>query len=314
MRVRREEVQCVDRMHHSGVPASRAGEKRRVSAHETKPPAVRASDDVDRAERTQDPDVRRRGGGDRKNHRERDGQSLDGHVRSPSSIRLPGSPTASRKPYRSYYDYIALRYLNKRSADTPSGQQSIWRADRPAVVSAVPSSGALGNNCRMPSPAAMKNSTSRDELIEALMTASRAMVAIAGRSLADVDPDVTLPQSRALVVLASRGPQRIIDIAADLGVAPSTATRMCDRLVRKGLARRSRTAADRREVRLSLTPVGRDLVRNVTRRRRDELGGIVDAIPTDTHRHVAAALQALNDAAGEPPERDWWLGPLDPDA
>ncbi|HKE66333.1 MAG TPA: MarR family transcriptional regulator [Micromonosporaceae bacterium] len=166
----------------------------------------------------------------------------------------------------------------------------------------------------MPSPAAVKSSTSRDELIEALMTASRAMVAIAGRSLADVDPDVTLPQSRALVVLASRGPQRIIDIAADLGVAPSTATRMCDRLVRKGLARRSRTGTDRREVRLSLTPVGRDLVRNVTRRRRDELGGIVDAIPTDTHRHVAAALQALNDAAGELPERDWWLGPLDPDA
>lgn len=150
---------------------------------------------------------------------------------------------------------------------------------------------------------------SRERVIEALLTASRAMVAIAGRSLAEVDADVTLPQSRALVVLAARGPQRIVDIAAELGVAPSTATRMCDRLVRKNLARRYRTPADRREVRLSLTPAGRELVRDVTRRRRDELARIIDAIPAAAHGHVTAALQALNGAAGELPERDWWLGP-----
>jgi DNA-binding MarR family transcriptional regulator len=166
----------------------------------------------------------------------------------------------------------------------------------------------------MPPRTASKKAASRDELIEALITASRAMVAIASRSLAEVDTDVTLPQSRALVVLASRGPQRVIDIAADLGVAPSTATRMCDRLVRKGLARRSRASADRRAVRLSLTAAGRDVVREVTRRRREELSGIVDAIPAATHPHVATALQALNKAAGEPPERDWWLGPPETDA
>jgi DNA-binding MarR family transcriptional regulator len=172
---------------------------------------------------------------------------------------------------------------------------------------------ALGNNCGMPQRAPAQKPTSRADVIEALMTASRAMVAIAGRSLADVDPDVTLPQSRALVVLASRGPQRVIDIATDLGVAPSTATRMCDRLVRKGLVRRYRTAADRREVRLSLTPVGRDLVRDVTKRRRDELSQIADAIPANAYRHVAIALQALNSASGEPAERDWWLAPHDPE-
>jgi DNA-binding MarR family transcriptional regulator len=143
------------------------------------------------------------------------------------------------------------------------------------------------------------------------MTASRAMVGIAGRSLAEVDPDVTLPQSRALVVLASRGPQRVVDIATDLGVAPSTATRMCDRLVRKGLARRYRTAADRREVRMALTPIGRELVRDVTKRRRHELSEIVDAIPAETYEYVTAALQTLNKAAGEPAERDWWLAPHD---
>ena len=151
--------------------------------------------------------------------------------------------------------------------------------------------------------------SARDDVIEALLTASRTLVAIAGRSLAEADGDVTMAQARALVVLASRGPQRIIDIAADLAVAPSTATRMCDRLVRKGLVRRSRRAADRREVRLNLTPAGRDQVTDITRRRRTELSRVVAAIPASAHQELIAALRALNEAAGEVAERDWWLGP-----
>jgi DNA-binding MarR family transcriptional regulator len=150
--------------------------------------------------------------------------------------------------------------------------------------------------------------TNRDDVVEALLTASRAMVALAARSLADLDAEVTLPQYRALVVLASRGPQRVVDISVELGVTPSTATRMCDRLVRKGLARRYRVPSDRREVRLTLTPAGRALVRAVTERRRDELVRIVDAMPGSTHQPVTSALQAISRAVGELPEREWWLG------
>src|SRR5262245_6296840 len=108
--------------------------------------------------------------------------------------------------------------------------------------------------------------TTDGELMEALLSATRAMVALAARSLAGLDADVTLPQYRALVVLASRGPQRVADISTELGVAPSTGTRMCDRLVRKGLIRRYRIPSDRREVRLSLTQTGRALVQEVTAR------------------------------------------------
>jgi hypothetical protein len=56
-----------------------------------------------------------------------------------------------------------------------------------------------------------------DELVEALLSASRVMVGLAARSLADLDSDVTLPQYRALVVLASRGPQRVVDISTEWG-------------------------------------------------------------------------------------------------
>src|SRR5579875_2119893 len=81
-----------------------------------------------------------------------------------------------------------------------------------------------------------------------LLTASRALVAVAARSLALVEDQVTLPQYRALVILASREELRPVDLAGVLGVSPSTATRMCDRLVRKGLVDRLHRDTDRREV------------------------------------------------------------------
>ncbi|MGW5672737.1 MarR family winged helix-turn-helix transcriptional regulator [Micromonospora sp. NPDC003776] len=155
----------------------------------------------------------------------------------------------------------------------------------------------------MPPPAAES-----DRAVEALMAASRAFVGLAARSLADLDADVTLPQFRALVVLATRGPQRAADISTELQVAPSTGTRMCDRLLRKGLIRRSRSTADRRVVRLRLTPTGQRLVAEVIRRRREELSRIVAATAGHWRPAVTEALEAFAAAAGEVPEQEWWLG------
>ncbi|MGI5240682.1 MarR family winged helix-turn-helix transcriptional regulator [Dactylosporangium sp. CA-139066] len=146
------------------------------------------------------------------------------------------------------------------------------------------------------------------EAVEALLAASRALVGIAARSLADIDPDVTLPQYRALVVLAARGPQRVADISAELQVAASTGTRMCERLVRKGLARRSRPSSDRRVVRLTLTAAGRRLVQRVTASRRKQLAAVVAATADMWHPAVAPALRAFAAASGEVPEDEWWLG------
>ena len=140
------------------------------------------------------------------------------------------------------------------------------------------------------------------------MLASRAFVGLTARSLAGIDGDVTLPQFRALVVLAVRGPQRSIDIAEELRVNPSTGTRMCDRLVRKGLVRRTRSSSDRRVVRLRLTKAGHDIVEQVMDRRRAELERLVAATADLWEPVVTQALCAFAEAAGEPDEHDWWLG------
>jgi DNA-binding MarR family transcriptional regulator len=149
---------------------------------------------------------------------------------------------------------------------------------------------------------------SRDELVDAVLGASRALVAVAARSLAGVAEDVTLPQYRFLVELASRGPQRLADLASALSVDRSTATRMCDRLVRKRLVTRRRTQEDRRAVRVSLTASGAGLVAEVSRHRRVEIAAIVQRMPAADRDRAVTALRTFADAAGEVPEQDWSLG------
>lgn len=149
---------------------------------------------------------------------------------------------------------------------------------------------------------------SGDDLVDAVLGASRALVAVAARSLATVAEDVTLAQYRVLIVLASRGPQRLADLATALGVDRSTATRMCDRLVRKRLVHRRRMNDDRRGVRVSLAASGAELVAEVSRRRRAEIATIVERIPKAHRRPVLDALRAFAAAAGEVPEQDWSLG------
>jgi len=151
-------------------------------------------------------------------------------------------------------------------------------------------------------------SQDEDLLVDAVLGASRALVAVAARSLATVADDVTLAQYRALIELASRGPLRVADLAVALAVDRSTATRMCDRLVRKRLVARRRMSDDRRVVRVSLTPAGAELVVEVSRRRRAEIGRIVERMPRSHRPLVVEALQAFSEAAGEFPEQDWSLG------
>jgi DNA-binding MarR family transcriptional regulator len=145
-------------------------------------------------------------------------------------------------------------------------------------------------------------------VVDAVVGASRALVAIAARSLGAAGDEVTLAQYRALVVLASRGPQRVVDLAGYLDVTASTATRMCDRLVRKGLVHRQRLSSDRRTVRVSISAAGRDLVAAVTQRRRRDVQAIVARMSAREREQLVATLRMFADAAGEVPEQDWSLG------
>jgi DNA-binding MarR family transcriptional regulator len=132
------------------------------------------------------------------------------------------------------------------------------------------------------------------------------MVALAARNLAALEADVTLPQYRALVLLATAGPQRSAELAKELDVAPSTLTRMCDRLERKDLVRRFHRDNDRRSTWLALTPAGRDLVGVVMRERERELRAIVHEAKVDASPECLDLQDRIVEASGELPDALWW--------
>lgn len=157
-------------------------------------------------------------------------------------------------------------------------------------------------------PAQIPHPTDLEAVTESLLTASRALVAVAARSLASVDDDVTLPQYRALVVLAAGGPQHVGQLAEELRIHPSTATRLCDRLVAKRLVKRAVSTESRRETSITLTAGGRRIVDRVTALRRSEIERIVGRIPASLRGSTVTALTAFADAAGEVPQQSWTLG------
>ena len=142
-------------------------------------------------------------------------------------------------------------------------------------------------------------------VVDAVLTASRTLVGVATRSLGEAAELTTIAQYRMLVVLASRGPQRMVDLATALDVAPSTAGRMTDRLVRKQLVRRQRARADRRSVVVSVTATGRRVVDEATGRRRVLIEDILAQLPAGQQQAIASAFAAFAAAAGEVPEHLW---------
>jgi DNA-binding MarR family transcriptional regulator len=151
-----------------------------------------------------------------------------------------------------------------------------------------------------PEPAA---EDSLDAITDALLTASRLLVAISARSIAQVDETITIPQFRTLVILSARGPINVKTLAGLLGVQRSTTGRMLERLVTAGLIDRRRHPASRRELVVELTPRGREIVHEVTTHRREEVARVVHKMPESERYGLVSTLTTFTTAGGEPPAR-----------
>lgn len=131
--------------------------------------------------------------------------------------------------------------------------------------------------------------------VDALLVASRSLVAVAARSIAG-STDVSLPQFRMLVVL-SHASSSLTGLATALDVAPSTALRMVDRLINADMVERHAPPEDRRETLLSLTSTGQHMVDEVTARRRRDLEAIVATIPEADLDRLVHAMRLFAGAA-----------------
>lgn len=144
------------------------------------------------------------------------------------------------------------------------------------------------------------------EQVNGVMAASRVLVGVAARSVAEVEATLTAPQLRALVIVASLGPIHLTALAEAMKVHPSNATRTCNRLVSEGLLDRKDNPADRRHLALTLTPAGRQLVDAVMERRREAISEILQRMPVARRAEVAEVLAEFAKAANEPTEHHLW--------
>jgi DNA-binding MarR family transcriptional regulator len=137
-----------------------------------------------------------------------------------------------------------------------------------------------------------------DALAAASLGLLRSMSALATTSLEQTAPELTLQQFRALTVLHEQGPQQASALAAALGIAPSTLTRLGNRLVRDGLVARTADPGDRRAVILTASRRGAATAERVKARRLAELSRrFADVAPGD-RAPLLAALDRLTDGLG----------------
>jgi DNA-binding MarR family transcriptional regulator len=140
--------------------------------------------------------------------------------------------------------------------------------------------------------------TRHHQQAEALAGTSRALVAIAVRSMAAGSMEVTVAQHRVLVLLEERGALSVNALADGLGVDQSNASRHCSRLARLGLVSRNRAAHDGRAVEVRLTPEGRRQIAAVDRARSREIQRVLDRLPDASVQDVVRGFELFHEAAG----------------
>jgi DNA-binding MarR family transcriptional regulator len=111
-----------------------------------------------------------------------------------------------------------------------------------------------------------------------------------------MDLDLTMPQFKLLLLIASRKGLRVGDLAQRLGVTPPTVTIMLDRLVDHGLVRREDDPVDRRLVIACMTAKGLRLLQRLNVHLDTEVAECMsDLSPEDLHS-LLIGLEALQRA------------------
>jgi DNA-binding MarR family transcriptional regulator len=112
-------------------------------------------------------------------------------------------------------------------------------------------------------------------VLDDLEHTSRVFFAVTVRAMDQLETSITPAGLRALLVLDEEPDVTLGELAHRIPLSQSAASRMVDRLVSAQLLTRSVAAGDRRQVRLTLTPSGRGLVRQLVRHRRTTISEVV---------------------------------------
>ena len=133
-----------------------------------------------------------------------------------------------------------------------------------------------------------------DEFSTAWESFFRATRRARGRAIGPLEgSSLTLAQYQLLEALQTAERLPVSELAASAGVAPPTATRMLDALVRVGVVARTPCEDDRRVVRVALTDGGRDAVAPPGRQVAEPRARVRDQLSPEEQAQAAALLRRL---------------------
>lgn len=130
-----------------------------------------------------------------------------------------------------------------------------------------------------------------------------------------VTNQITTPQLVCLLEVVNRGPLTATAISREVHLSPSTVVGILDRLEEKGWVVRERGRDDRRTVRVSATPAGAQLARQVPSPLQRTLANALNALPELEQATIALSLErivALMEAQGIDASPILETGPINP--
>jgi DNA-binding MarR family transcriptional regulator len=140
-----------------------------------------------------------------------------------------------------------------------------------------------------------------DDLARAASLADAAGQALVlATSVANDNSGVSAAQLRVLGVVDQAGSVNLTQLAVALHTAPSSASRLCDRLEAADLLRRTADERDRREVWLVLTPTARRLLDGLGRQRQETIAAVLRRMSPDDRAALLQGLSAFARASGAP--------------
>lgn len=133
-----------------------------------------------------------------------------------------------------------------------------------------------------------------EQAMEAFGAFEQRLMAIHAPEFAAVD--LTMAQAKLLYVVAAAGDLSMSSIASRLGVTISTASGAVDHLVSLGLLDRVDDPANRRQVRVSITPLGLETLEHMRELNTGQLRALFELVGDGDLAVIEHALRILTDA------------------
>ncbi len=144
------------------------------------------------------------------------------------------------------------------------------------------------------------DNTQSDETVEMAARLRLAVTRLSRLLRQQGDSGLSPTLNAALATIEASGPLTLGDLAAREQVAPPTITKAVGGLEEQGLVSRTTDSADRRVVRVEITPAGRKLLERTRTRRNAWLNQRLHNLSPEEIGHLAAAADVL-ERLGDPP-------------